>query len=72
MHAAIEANKQEVKANKQDSDGKMIKFTEEFKAILARIILTLWNGTFQHKMSPFSTRDIILVDHKLVHNFSPR
>ena len=37
MQAAIEVNTQDMKANKQESDEKMTKFTEEFKAILAAI-----------------------------------
>ena len=31
MQAAIEADKQEMKANNQDYDEKMTKFTEKFK-----------------------------------------
>ena len=34
MQAAIESNKQEMKAKKQDSDEKMMKLIEDFKAIL--------------------------------------
>ena len=33
--AAIEANKKEMKYNKQDSDKKMMNPTEDFKAMLA-------------------------------------
>ena len=33
----FEANNQEMKANKQDSDEKITKPTEDFKAILAEI-----------------------------------
>ena len=35
MKSSIEANKQEMKPNKQDSDEKMTKFIEEFKEMLA-------------------------------------
>ena len=34
MQSKIEANKHEMKANKQDSDEKMMKLTEYFKEIL--------------------------------------
>ena len=37
MQAAIEANNQTMKSNKQDSDEKMINLAEYFKAILASI-----------------------------------
>ena len=37
IQAEIEANNQEMNANKQDYDEKMAKFTEESKAILAEI-----------------------------------
>ena len=37
MQATIESNKQEIKINKQDSDEKMTKFIEDFKAILGSI-----------------------------------
>ena len=37
MQASIESNKQEMNANKKDSDEKMTKFTEKFKAMLAAI-----------------------------------
>ena len=35
MQAAIESKKQEMKANKQDSDEKMMKLSEESKTIFA-------------------------------------
>ena len=35
MQAAIENNKQDMKVNKQDSDKKMTKLSEEFKTIFA-------------------------------------
>ena len=35
VQATIEANKKEIKSNKQDSDDKMMKLTEDFKAMLA-------------------------------------
>ena len=38
VKSTIEANNQETKDNKQDSDEKMTKFTEEFKTMLAKII----------------------------------
>ena len=34
MQASIEVNKKEMKYNKQDSDDKMLKVTEDFKAML--------------------------------------
>ena len=37
MQAEVEDNKKEMKANNQDSDKKMTKFTEEFKVTLAAI-----------------------------------
>ena len=39
MQAAIEYNKQEIKANKQDSDDKMMNLTEDFKPMLASTII---------------------------------
>ena len=36
MQAAIEANKQYMRSNKQDYDDKMKKSTEEFKIMLHR------------------------------------
>ena len=41
MQAAIEANKQETKANKQDSDKKTMKLTEDFKAMNASSITSI-------------------------------
>ena len=38
MQTIIEANKQEMISNKQDSNEKMTKFTEEFEAMIAAII----------------------------------
>ena len=38
MQYTIEANMKEMKSNKQDSDDKIMKLTETFKAILASII----------------------------------
>ena len=35
MKAAIEANKQEMRANKQDYNEKMTSLTEEFKIMLS-------------------------------------
>ena len=37
LRASIEANKQEMRANKQYYDWKMIKFTEEFKTMFVEI-----------------------------------
>ena len=37
MQAPIESNKQDMKSGKKYSDEKIIKFPEEFKAILAEI-----------------------------------
>ena len=37
VQAAIEYNKQEMKANKQDSDEKMTQFTVKFETMLAVI-----------------------------------
>ena len=37
MQSTIESNKQEMKANKQHSDEKMVKLAEDFKAMLAAI-----------------------------------
>ena len=37
MQTIIEANKQEMISNKQDSNEKMIKFTEEFETMIAAI-----------------------------------
>ena len=34
IQSEIEANKQYMKANKKDSDDKITKFTEDFKAML--------------------------------------
>ena len=41
MQAAIEANKQQMKNNKQDSDEKMMKLTEDFKAVIASSITSI-------------------------------
>ena len=38
MKVTIEANKQDIKDNKQDSDEKMMKLTEDFKQIIASTI----------------------------------
>ena len=35
MQATIEANNQDMKSNKQDSDEKTMNITEKFKAMLA-------------------------------------
>ena len=37
MQSKIEANNQDMKSNKQYSDDKMMKFTEESKVMLAEI-----------------------------------
>ena len=37
MQATIEANKQEIKANKQDYDEKMMQFRVKFKTIFTLI-----------------------------------
>ena len=37
MKATIEANKKKMRSNKQDSDNKMTKFTEELKTMLVEI-----------------------------------
>ena len=41
MQVAIWSNKQEMKANKQDSDEKMMKLTEDFKAVIASSITSI-------------------------------
>ena len=54
MQASIESNKQEMNANKKDSDEKMTKFTEKFKAMLAAItdqIDTLKSSPTQSKLT---------------------
>ena len=38
IKSAIETNKHKMRANKQDSDEKTTKFTEEFKTMIAAII----------------------------------
>ena len=37
IQASIEANNPDIKSNKQESDEKMTKLTEDFKSILAAI-----------------------------------
>ena len=41
MKAKIETNKQDLKANKQDSDEKMMNLTEYFKVMLTSTITSL-------------------------------
>ena len=38
MQATIDANKQDIKFTKQDSDEKMMNLTEDFKAMLTSTI----------------------------------
>ena len=46
MQAIIEANKQEMKSNNQDSDDKMTNITEDFKSML--ISITYHINTFKY------------------------
>ena len=41
MQATIKDNKQEMKSNKQDSDEKIMKLKEDFKAMLASTITSM-------------------------------
>ena len=41
MQATIESNKQDMKYNKQEYDDKKMKFTEDFKAMLASSITSI-------------------------------
>ena len=52
--SAIEANNQEIKANKQDSDEKMMELTEYSKAILVAVTdqINTFKSLPNHKDSP--------------------
>ena len=52
MQATIEANKKEMKSNKQDSDEKMMKLTEDIKEILASTITSMMDQINILKSSP--------------------
>ena len=52
MQGKIEANKQDMKSNKKDSDKKMMKLTEDFKAIFASIITSMTENINISKSSP--------------------
>ena len=52
MHATIEANKQDMKANKQDFDEKMMNLTEDFKLMLASTITSIIYQNNVYKSSP--------------------
>ena len=43
MQSKIEVNKKDMKSNNQDSDEKMMKLTEYFKAMLASTITSMMN-----------------------------
>ena len=43
MQSKIEVNKKDMKSNNQDSDEKMMKLTEDFKAMLASTITSMMN-----------------------------
>ena len=52
MQDAIESNKKYIKANKQDSDEKAMKITEEFKGVIASSILSIMDKINILKHSP--------------------
>ena len=52
MQAKIETNKQYMKTNKQDSDEKMMKLTEYFKAMLTSTIVSMMDHINMLKYSP--------------------
>ena len=52
VHAVIEANKQGLKSNKQDSDGKIMNITEYFKSMLSSPITSITDKIKSFKSSP--------------------
>ena len=52
MQDTIEANNQEMKTNNQDSDEKMMKLTEDFKAMLASTIKSIMDQINTLESSP--------------------
>ena len=52
MQVPIEANKQDMKFNKQDFDDKIMKFTEDFKAILESSVTSIMGHIHMYKPLP--------------------
>ena len=52
MQATIETNKQDMKSNKQDSGDKMMKATEDFKAMLTSAITSMMDHIHMTKYYP--------------------
>ena len=46
MQATIDANKQDIKFTNQESDEKMMKLTEDFKAMLASTIKSIMDQIY--------------------------
>ena len=63
MQAAIEANKQEMKSNKQESDEKMTQFTLKFEKLFAVILNQLktleYSPTQKNKSNPSDTTTVV-------------